>query len=97
MNAITQLSDKALITETLGLRGKEKEILHQLLILFGEIDSRKLYRDEGYPSLFVYLHEGLGYSKSGAYPSGRGISPLERSTGAVRRARNGEALLQLTG
>ena len=61
------LSDKELIETTTTLRGKEKELLFELLLHIGEIDGRGLYRDEGYPSLFVYLNTGLGYSKAASY------------------------------
>ena len=67
MSVVSELSDKELVSNTMVLLGKEKEILHKLLLLFGEIDKRKLYRDEGYSSLFVYLRDGLGYSKAAAY------------------------------
>ena len=67
MNTITQLSDRELVRETESLRAKEKRLLHKLLGHFGEVDSRKLYRDEGYSSMYAYLRDALGYSEGGAY------------------------------
>ena len=67
MDRITQLTDKELVVRTEKLRGEEKALLHTLLLHFGEIDSRKLYRDEGFSSMFVYLTGGFGYSESSAY------------------------------
>ncbi len=64
---IETLTDKELLENTKSLRGKEKELMHKLLLHFGEVDERKLYRDAGYPALFIYLHEGLKYSRAGAY------------------------------
>ena len=67
MNTIGNLSDKELVTRVETLRAKEKRLLHELLLHFGEVDSRKLYRDEGYSSMYAYLRDGLGYSEGGAY------------------------------
>lgn len=67
MQAVETLSDRELIQETGRLRAREKEALYGLLLHLDEIDKRKLYRDEGYSSLFTYLTEGLGYSEASAY------------------------------
>ena len=60
------ISNKELIQKTNQLRLKEKEVLCELLVYLGEIDKRKLYRDEGYSSFYAYV-ESLGYSKGATY------------------------------
>jgi len=67
MESIAALSDEKLVNRTKNLRAKEKELLNGLLLYLGELDQRKLYRDEGYNSFFAYLEAGLGYSKASAY------------------------------
>lgn len=67
MKDVAKYSDSKLVSETTRLREEEKEILYSLLLHIGEIDERKLYRDEGYSSLFTYLNLELGYSKGASY------------------------------
>jgi hypothetical protein len=63
---LKHLTDKVLIEDTKILVSKEREVLVKLLHHLKEIDSRKLYSDLGYSSLFSYLTKGLGYSESSA-------------------------------
>lgn len=44
----------------------ERKITHLVLECIAEIDSRKLYLERAYPSLFEYLVRGFGYSPSAA-------------------------------
>ncbi|MFH2204417.1 MAG: HNH endonuclease signature motif containing protein [Elusimicrobiota bacterium] len=39
----------------------------EVVALLAEFDNRELYADRGYPSLFAYCTEKLGYSEGGAY------------------------------
>jgi hypothetical protein len=63
---LKHLTDKVLIEDTKILVSKEREVLVKLLHHLKEIDSRKLYSDLGYSSLFAYMTKGLGYSESAA-------------------------------
>jgi hypothetical protein len=63
---LKHLTDKVLIEDTKILISKEREVLVQLLHHLREIDSRKLYSDLGFSSLFAYMTKGLGYSESSA-------------------------------
>lgn len=63
---LKHLTDNALIEDTKILVSKEREVLVKLLHYVKEIDSRKLYSDLGYSSLFSYMTKGLGYSESAA-------------------------------
>ncbi|WP_155722561.1 DUF222 domain-containing protein [Bdellovibrio bacteriovorus] len=45
----------------------ERKITHLILHYINEIESRKLYAELGFDSMFSYLTKGLGYSESAAY------------------------------
>jgi hypothetical protein len=45
---------------------KEKNLLQEILWTIKEIDSRRMYLDFGYASLFLYLTQGVGYSEGSA-------------------------------
>ncbi|HEY1079572.1 MAG TPA: HNH endonuclease signature motif containing protein [Bdellovibrio sp.] len=56
--------------ELLGRFGKlvrtERKITHLVLDCIAEIDSRRLYLDKAYPSIYEFLVEEFGYSSSAA-------------------------------
>jgi len=68
---LTRLSNRDLVEKLKVLRGEEKEITLKILLYFGEMDRRKLFREYAYSSLFAFVTEELGYSDSSA---GRRIS-----------------------
>lgn len=45
---------------------KERDILHEILETIREIDSRRMYLEIGYSSLFDYLTQAVGYSNASA-------------------------------
>src|SRR6185295_5117510 len=63
----TSLSDSALLAETARAAGVERNSTASLLSLLGEIDRRKLYLNQGYPSLFSYCTRALHLSEPAAY------------------------------
>jgi hypothetical protein len=63
---LTSLSDKSLLSSTLSLAQKERQILSDLLWHLKEIDSRKLYSDLRCSSLFDYCVKVLKYSEGQA-------------------------------
>jgi 5-methylcytosine-specific restriction endonuclease McrA len=63
---LTSLSDKSLLSSTLCLAQKERQILSELLWHLKEIDSRKLYSDLKCSSLFDYCVKVLKYSEGQA-------------------------------
>lgn len=73
----TQLENEELLSTVKRLTALEKKIQYQFLCYLSEVDRRKLYAIEGYPSLFAFLTDFLGYSESSA---------LKRSQ-IVRKAR----------
>lgn len=48
------------------LAKKERELLHSTLETIREIDSRRMYLEMGYSSLFDYLTQAVGYSNASA-------------------------------
>lgn len=64
---LSQLSDKALLQQTLLLVKREKELLSDILLHLQEVHKRRLYCDLGFGSLFQYCVKQLGYSEDQAY------------------------------
>jgi hypothetical protein len=64
---LKHLSDEILIQETERLVRAETEILTSVLQHLREIDRRRLFSALGYPSLFAYASEKLGYAADQAY------------------------------
>lgn len=66
MQKLKKLSRHELDHHFKGLVQKERELLHEVLLALKEIDARRIYLELGFPSLFAYLTEGIGYSGGGA-------------------------------
>ena len=62
-----QLSNQELLSRTKLLVQKERDIHIQVLRHLAEIDSRKLFFQKGFSSLFDYAVRELGYSEGAAY------------------------------
>jgi len=60
------LENDELLKAVKRLTAEEKKIQYAFLCYLSEVDRRKLYATEGYPSLFAFLTEYLGYSESSA-------------------------------
>jgi 5-methylcytosine-specific restriction endonuclease McrA len=65
--ALTSITDVMLQQRVLELRQRERKLTVELLVHLAELERRRLYAAMGHDSLFKLLHDGLGYSKSGAY------------------------------
>ena len=66
-HSLKQLSNKALLFQTKSLVQKERNLHVQVLHHLREIDSRNLYFEMGFSSLFGYAIRELGYSEGAAY------------------------------
>ena len=64
---VKKLSNQQLLSQTKFLVQKERNTHIQVLHHLGEIDSRKLYLELGFSSLFDYAVKELGYSEGAAY------------------------------
>jgi hypothetical protein len=63
----THLSNDELMAAAPRLSGDERGVTARLVAHLAEIDARGLYVAAGYSCLYVYCHEGLGYSEDAAY------------------------------
>ncbi|MBO9667386.1 MAG: DUF222 domain-containing protein, partial [Bdellovibrio sp.] len=63
---ISHLSNADLLTRFGKLVQTERKITHLVLECIAEIDSRKLFLDKAYPSLYEFLVQEFGYSSSAA-------------------------------
>ncbi len=59
--------DKALIERLRALTSDERSIRAEFIVLLAEVDQRRLYLKEGFPSLFAWLTDHLRFSKASAY------------------------------
>jgi len=68
MNTIfSSLTDHTLITELKNLVQQEREVLAEIISYLQEVDTRRLYLELGYSSLFSFCTQGLRYSEGSAY------------------------------
>ena len=73
MKNLTSLSDNELLNSTRSLVAREREATTALLWHLREIEARRLYADQGYPSIWEYMTRGLGYCEGSA---GRRIAAM---------------------
>jgi len=66
MNPIATLSDKDLLLKVKSLVKEEKRITQEVLNHLEEVEYRKLFLSEGYPTLFDYCVKELGYGQGSA-------------------------------
>lgn len=65
--SLPDLSDTDLLAETERLATQERESTADLIVALRELDARRLYLAEGYPSLYFYCTDRLHLSEQGAY------------------------------
>lgn len=63
---LKHLTDKQLLNDTKNLASYERKITAQLLHHLKEIESRKLFSEVGYGSLYAFLTAELGFSEGAA-------------------------------
>ncbi len=66
MNMLAKISNEELEFRLKDLVSKERKLLHVILEHIKEVDTRKLYLQRAYPSIYEYLVKELGYSGSAA-------------------------------
>lgn len=67
MGDLTRLSNSDLLERAKTLASLERRATIDLIIALREIDARKLYLSEGFPSMFVFCRYALHLSESAAY------------------------------
>jgi len=65
--SLATLSNHELLAETGRLVATERHATAELIALLAEVDSRGLYLEEGFSSLFAYCTQALHLSESAAY------------------------------
>ncbi len=73
---LKNISDTELLSKTKKLVMKERELIGEIIVHLAEIETRKLYCDLKYHSLYDYCTEELGYTSDQAY---RRISAMRLS------------------
>src|SRR5436189_1518147 len=63
----THLTDGELMSEVTRLAGDERGVTARLIAHLAEVDARELFVPAGFTSLYIYCHEGLGFSEDAAY------------------------------
>jgi hypothetical protein len=76
-----------------GLAAKERELLYDILLTIKEINSRKLYLELGFSSLFSYLTTGVGYGESSAFRRIEAARLLKDAPELGARIQSGEITL----
>jgi 5-methylcytosine-specific restriction endonuclease McrA len=64
---LSSLSDATLLAEAIRAAGAERRATADLVALLAEVDSRRLYLGQGYPSLFAWCTGALRLSEPAAY------------------------------
>ncbi|HEX7126836.1 MAG TPA: HNH endonuclease [Thermodesulfobacteriota bacterium] len=67
LSSLTALSDADLLARIARLAAQEREATVALIAHLVELDARRLYLAEGYPSLFAYCTQALHLSEHAAY------------------------------
>ena len=67
LSSLTGLSDAGLLARVARLAAQEREATVALIAHLAELDTRRLYLAEGYPSLFAYCTQALHLSEHAAY------------------------------
>lgn len=66
MNSFKTLTNQNLVLKLRAMIAEERKVTLQILHLINEAHSRRLYAEDGYPSLFEWLTKSLGYSAAAA-------------------------------
>lgn len=68
----------------------EREILHEIILLIKEIDSRSLPLEMGYAGLFDYLTRAIGYSEGSAQRRIDAVRLIREVPEAIKKIASGE-------
>jgi len=63
---LKQKNNDLLISDLKELVSRERELLTKILHYLREVENRKLFLEKGYPSMFAFVTEELGYSEGQA-------------------------------
>src|SRR5438309_11051082 len=66
-HGVAALTDRQLLAHVKTLAASEREATANLIASLAELDERRLYLGEGFPSLFAYCTQALHLSEHAAY------------------------------
>ena len=66
MQDLTKVDDRALVAGIREQVGTERQVVADFLLMLGEIDSRRLYANEGFEALYLYV-VALGFTEAEAF------------------------------
>ncbi len=95
LSTLRRLGNQQLLRDLKDLVRRDRHVEADLLAHIAEVDSRKLFREEGYSSLFRYLVEELRFSEDAAYSRIQAARAARDYPVILDRIREGE--LHLTG
>src|SRR5580704_7966801 len=88
------LGDDELLRRLRSLAGREREDLVEVVAHLAEADRRDLLEERGFPSLFIYCVQELGYSEAAAYYRIRAARISRRLPQVLVVLRTGEISLE---
>jgi HNH endonuclease len=86
-------SDSELMTDLEVLRLKETNVIADIVLHLAEVETRGIYREAGYSSLFTYCTECLGYSEGGAARRVRAAKCLLKTPSVYEQLKSGQITL----
>jgi 5-methylcytosine-specific restriction endonuclease McrA len=86
-------SDSELMTELKLLRRKETNVIADIVLHLAEVETRGIFREAGYSSLFAYCTECLGYSEGGAARRVRAAKCLLKTPSVYEQLKSGQITL----
>jgi HNH endonuclease len=93
MREIKNKSDSELMAELKVLRHKETNVIADIVLHLAEVETRGIYREAGYSSLFTYCTECLGYSEGGASRRVRAAKCLIKTPQVYEQLKSGQITL----
>jgi 5-methylcytosine-specific restriction endonuclease McrA len=86
-------SDSELMSELKVLRRKETNVIADIVLHLAEVETRGIFREAGYSSLFTYCTECLGYSEGGAARRVRASKCLIKTPSVYEQLKSGQITL----
>jgi len=82
--------EQDLIEKIKNLRGNERAVVAELIGTLSEIYTRKLYLEAGYPSLYSFCEQALGYSSGAAWRRCAAAKVILKAPVVLDKLRSGE-------
>jgi hypothetical protein len=92
-SSTSSLSDEQLLSSVKSLAWGERKATCELIAALAEVDRRKLYLGQGYPSLFTYCTQALHLSEHAAYGRIEAVRAVHRFPVVLEHLANGAVTL----